>query len=218
MKLLLALRFSLLASLVAAGARAEVEFAGYIKTAAELKFVLTDPAAKRTSDWLAVGGSFSGYKITGYDARTETLSVEKDGTTTQLRLKGAGTGGARPWWETWDRADVSQLTGVQISILRFEDAVWNKPKLGMEFMWLDYYSEELDKVKFQKRQVREAAAAGKPVPKNLLPESDYAELLRHMLSWLHEKKRTLGVEIRNRDSVLQGFDRHIAQTEKELAK
>lgn len=75
---------------VTSSVRAEVEFAGYMRTAqGEARFVLADPAAHKTSEWIAVGGNFAGYRVTGFEAKSETLVVEKDGVARQLRLKSA---------------------------------------------------------------------------------------------------------------------------------
>lgn len=197
-------------------ASVHVEFAGYIKTAAELKFVLMDPAAKLTSDWLAVGGSFSGYKITGYDARTETLAVEKDGATTRLRLKGAGTI-APPWWETWPPDDVSQLTEVQKLILHFEVSIRGRFSGEGSAIWREVYFTELNMARARKPIAREDAAVVPSAPQRLQTKSEYAEVLRHMLGWLQEKKRTLAPDFRNREQTLGSLDRFIAETEKELA-
>lgn len=89
MKTRLALLLGSLAAASAAG-RAEVEFAGYLCSPPhDLKFVLTDRAARQTSDSLGIGGSFAGYRVTAFEAKTETLTVEKDGALQQLRLKNA---------------------------------------------------------------------------------------------------------------------------------
>jgi hypothetical protein len=103
-----------------------------------MKFVLTDAAARRTSDWLAVGGSFSGYKITGYEAQAETLTVEREGVATRLRLKVAGSAAARPWWERPGIAnDVTQLTEAQKLILQFEMSVKGASRAEANGMWQD---------------------------------------------------------------------------------
>lgn len=69
--------------------RAEMEFAGYIRTAGGTKFVLADQVQARFSDWLEVGGRFDGYVVTAFDAKTETLTLTKDGASTRLTLKSA---------------------------------------------------------------------------------------------------------------------------------
>lgn len=69
--------------------RAEVEFAGYLVNGSETKFTLTDSAAQSSSEWLAIGGSFAGYKVTGFDPKIEALTVEKEGVATTLRLRSA---------------------------------------------------------------------------------------------------------------------------------
>lgn len=74
----------------AVGVRAEVEFAGYMRTPrGEDRFVLTDLTAKKTSEWVGLGASFGAYRVIGYEAMSETLVVEKEGATSRLRLKRA---------------------------------------------------------------------------------------------------------------------------------
>lgn len=74
-----------------AGARGEVEFSGYMQTTrGETRFVLADPVAKTSSDWIGLGGAFGGYRVTEFDAKAETLTVVREGVTTRLRLKSAG--------------------------------------------------------------------------------------------------------------------------------
>lgn len=80
----------LLCTLGTGALRAEVEFAGYMRTAqGGMKFVLADPEAAKTSEWLGVGGRFSGYTVTAFDAKTETLTLARDGVPTRLVLKAA---------------------------------------------------------------------------------------------------------------------------------
>lgn len=64
---------------------------------------------------------------------------------------------------------------------------------------------------------REDAAVVPSAPQRLQTKSEYAEVLRHMLGWLQEKKRTLAPDFRNREQTLGSLDRFIAETEKELA-
>ena len=81
---------ALLAGLVLP-AHAAVEFAGYLQMGKEMKFLLTDPATGKRSDWLARGGRFDGYTVINFDAKKELLIVEKAGTDTALSLKQPGT-------------------------------------------------------------------------------------------------------------------------------
>jgi hypothetical protein len=77
---------------VPAVARAEVEFAGHMRTTrGEDRFVLTDVTAKKSSEWIGVGERFAGYRVTDFDEKGETLAVEKGGAIQQLRLKGTAT-------------------------------------------------------------------------------------------------------------------------------
>ncbi len=93
---------------IAGAARAEVEFAGYISVAGGTKFVLADAAQAKVSDWLAVGGRFDGYVLAAFDAKTETLTLTKDGLTTRLALK-LGTIKPAPSMEDgpWDEATLA---------------------------------------------------------------------------------------------------------------
>lgn len=71
------------------GLRAEVEFTSYRRVEGETKFSLADPAEGRRSGLLAIGGTFDGYTLIGFDAKKEVLSVERAGVTRQLPLKPA---------------------------------------------------------------------------------------------------------------------------------
>lgn len=79
----------LLGLLVAVPARADVEFAGYLKVEGQVQFLLADRAVGTASAWLPVDGSFAGYIVAAFDPRTETLLVEKAGVFSQLRLGSA---------------------------------------------------------------------------------------------------------------------------------
>lgn len=83
-------RSSVLMLLIATtAARAELEFAGYIRVTGGMKFVLADAARDKRSDWLEIGGGFDGYVVTAFDRKTETLTVTKDGASARLTLKSA---------------------------------------------------------------------------------------------------------------------------------
>lgn len=79
---------ALLACLVATSGAA-VEFAGYVKAGSEAQVVLMDRATGQVSELLGVGGSFAGHRVTAFDAKTETLTLEKDGAVVRLGLKSA---------------------------------------------------------------------------------------------------------------------------------
>lgn len=76
-------------ALGAAVGRAEIEFSGYLRGSEGERFVLTE--AERVSDWLDVGASFRGHTVTAYDAKSETLTLTREGATVRVRLKGART-------------------------------------------------------------------------------------------------------------------------------
>jgi hypothetical protein len=73
--------------MLANAVRGEIEFSAYLKTDGVMKFALGDPAARKKPDWFALGGIFDGYTVIGFDAKKETLAVEKAGMTTYLPLK-----------------------------------------------------------------------------------------------------------------------------------
>lgn len=77
-------------ALVAAPVRAEVEFAGYVTHGTETRFTLVDGAINLASGWLPVGGSFGGCTVVAFDARTETLTLERPGATLRLQLMAPG--------------------------------------------------------------------------------------------------------------------------------
>jgi hypothetical protein len=81
--------FSLLVAIAAAPAPVpeQLEFSGYTQASGVTQFLLKDPQAKSTSGWLSLGGAFGGYTLIGFDAKNETLTVEKAGSLMHLRLK-----------------------------------------------------------------------------------------------------------------------------------
>ena len=82
-----------LALVAAATTRAEVEFVGVLVTPARTLYALTDDPAK-PSAWRALGQEFAGGKLTNFDEKTNTLTLVKDGTELQLRLKDDAKAGA----------------------------------------------------------------------------------------------------------------------------
>lgn len=76
---------ALLASL-AGTLRADVTFAGYLAVGTETRVMLAEAETGRKSEWLAVGASFAGHSVRDFDAATETVTVEKEGVVSQLRL------------------------------------------------------------------------------------------------------------------------------------
>ena len=69
------------------GAEPGLEFSAYMKSSVGVRFVITDVAAQKTSDWLREGESFAGYTITGFDPKAELLMVRKGDTASKLPLK-----------------------------------------------------------------------------------------------------------------------------------
>jgi len=66
-------------------ARAEIVFQGYMTTPARPLFVVSVDGG-RTSGWLALGQEFAGVAIVAFDAKSELLTVEKDGKRQALPL------------------------------------------------------------------------------------------------------------------------------------
>jgi hypothetical protein len=81
----------LAAAMLIPAAFAALEFAGYTTTRDGTRFVVTDLETKKTSDWLRVGDTFGGHRIAGFDARSETLTLEQGGATQRVKLKGERT-------------------------------------------------------------------------------------------------------------------------------
>lgn len=79
----LALAFALLTTAV----HAELEFSGYLRSGESPRFVLTDKATGRTSDFLSLGNSFAGVTLAEFNAAEETLTVKRGAEVLRLRLK-----------------------------------------------------------------------------------------------------------------------------------
>lgn len=52
--------------------------------------MLGDPVAGKSSEWLRIGQSFSGYSITGFDAKSERLTLTAEGRVVSLFLRSGG--------------------------------------------------------------------------------------------------------------------------------
>lgn len=118
-------------------AHAAVEFAGYLRMGEEMKFLLTDPATDKKSDWLARGGSFDGYTVVDFDAKKEVLLVEKAGTAAALPLKLPGTQLPSPAGSASPAAPAPTYTGqttIQGGRLNIEPpvAAGNKAELTLQ--------------------------------------------------------------------------------------
>lgn len=77
---------SLASAAFAPAARAEIEFVGILVTPQLTRFALGDTSVAKT-DWVTRGSLFSGYKVESFDAKTDTLTLSRDGTELRLRLK-----------------------------------------------------------------------------------------------------------------------------------
>lgn len=200
LRLIFALVFGLSATVAG---RAEVEFAGYIKAGAETKFVLADAAAGKTSDWLAVGATFGDYKITGFDPRTETLAVTRNGMAARLTLKSAQV-----------RAGLT--AGGRRLIERYEQSVRDRDgKLLAAERWVDLTAAEIDRAKAATRALRETTnRPGGPAPEAGLPE--YSELFRYILGALRERHAALSTELSGEDWRVKKAQMLISEIEKEL--
>ncbi len=86
--------FASLAVIVGPAARAAIEFTGILVMPQQTVFTLLDDATGKSA-WHKLGESFAGYNLTAYDARTDTITLTKDGVTTLVRLKDAKIKSAR---------------------------------------------------------------------------------------------------------------------------
>lgn len=197
-----------------------LEFAGYIKAGSETKFVLADLVERKVSDWLTVGESFAGYLVSGFEAGTETLLLEKAGVVTRLRLKSASLAAGK----RREPVDVEYArTGPSLSLLirRHEEAMAPGPKkvllnaAAAHQRWLDIFEMEEGSAREKRKQWRESVSRG-------LPPWEYGidlqvNFLRYLSSTLQEKKRTVLSEIPDREMLLQRFDKLAALVQKDMA-
>lgn len=114
----------------------------------ETKFVLTDPAAQKTSEWIAVGGNFAGYRVTGFEAKSEMLAVERDGETRQLRLKNAAV--AMPAGASAGEAREMATTAQQEMLA------------SQRVMMLEFMAKEHESLRQMVSRLRETLPAGDP--------------------------------------------------------
>lgn len=66
-------------------ARADLQFVGILATRETTRFALLDTSTGRT-DWKTAHTQFAGYTITSFDAKTDTLTLTRDGADLKLRL------------------------------------------------------------------------------------------------------------------------------------
>lgn len=69
------------------GSQVPLAFSGVVKFPGETRFILTDLGTRKSSAFLALGESFQGHQLTGFNAATEVLTVERGGQVLQLPLK-----------------------------------------------------------------------------------------------------------------------------------
>ena len=74
--------------LLTISARAEIEFSGVLIMPGRSLFALTGDTAGPPA-WCALGQDFAGYSLASFDAKTDTLTLTKDGATLCLPLKDA---------------------------------------------------------------------------------------------------------------------------------
>jgi hypothetical protein len=84
-------KFLVAAALVAGGAsllaQPAIELRGVLLEGGAVRLSLLDRSSD-TSRWVEVGQTFSGYKVTGYDAASETATLNKDGSVLRVSLAG----------------------------------------------------------------------------------------------------------------------------------
>jgi hypothetical protein len=64
-----------------------LEFCAYMRVGHQELFVLGNPVTGKSSEWLRAGQIFSGYSITSFDAKSESLTVTTEGRALTLFLK-----------------------------------------------------------------------------------------------------------------------------------
>jgi len=69
--------------------RAEIEFAGILVTSEKTLFRLVDKSAAVPPAWVKLGETFSGHEIRNYDAKHDVLTLVKNNTLIDIRLKDA---------------------------------------------------------------------------------------------------------------------------------
>ena len=74
----------------------ELEFAGYLRSGAETRFVVANARDGKVSGWLVVGEKFQEYTITAFDAKEEILSLAGAGGILRLHLKPSRVAPALP--------------------------------------------------------------------------------------------------------------------------
>ena len=79
----------------ARAADTSLEFSGYFSHGADRRFVVSDLATRRTSDWLAEGQSFQGHTIVGFEPAEEVLVLKNAEGVVRLRLKSSKVLGAK---------------------------------------------------------------------------------------------------------------------------
>lgn len=87
---------NLLPARTAANRVGEVEFTGFVRSGAQLHFVLRDLERGEASDFLSFGQTFRGLTLLEFDATHQELTVRFGGEVRQLALKEAGKAAARP--------------------------------------------------------------------------------------------------------------------------
>lgn len=71
--------------IVALRAEPEIEFTAVLAKSGNTTLALADKTAG-TSRWVELGGSFAGYRVLAYDAKSESAVLEKDAKQIRLRL------------------------------------------------------------------------------------------------------------------------------------
>ena len=69
----------------------DIEFCAFLRVGTQELFVLGDPAAGKSSEWLRIGQSFSGYSIISFDAQSEALTVKAGERTRTIFLRSGTT-------------------------------------------------------------------------------------------------------------------------------
>lgn len=75
-----------IATIFGASGRAEIEFVGILATSESMRFALADTTTGRT-DWVERGERFGGYTVKSFEAKDDTLVLQRDTSVLKVRLK-----------------------------------------------------------------------------------------------------------------------------------
>lgn len=68
-------------------AHAALEFSAFFSIAGDYRFILINADTRSNSGWVTLGDTFEGHRLARFDARGETLTLERGAEMSQLTLK-----------------------------------------------------------------------------------------------------------------------------------